>query len=135
MEKVTRRRQTVLDVLDEQIEELEQKLIKVQPLIDELATLRRTRATLLDERRPTGGGGNRRGTILSLEQVVHFLDANGPSTPIEIATALGVNDNMVRSHLNRYLDQRYAKNGEGKWRLIGEGVHAHDEAEEDEGAE
>jgi response regulator of citrate/malate metabolism len=126
MEKVTRRKQSVLDTLDENIEELEEKLKKVQPLIDELAVLRRTRATLLDERRPTGGGG-RRGTMLSLEQVVQFMRENGASTPQEVADKLGVSDTVVRSHFNRYADSRYAKNGDGKWRLIGENTDEEDD--------
>jgi hypothetical protein len=132
MEKVTKRAQTVLDVIDEQIEELEEKLKKAQPMIDELAKLRRTRATLLDERRPTGGGG-RRGTMLSLESVIHYLRENGPSTPQDVATALGVDSTVVRSHFNRYNDSRYAKNnGDGTWRLIGETDDNTEDEEDDE---
>jgi hypothetical protein len=131
MEKVTRRKQTVLDVLDEQIEELEEKLKKAQPMIDELAALRRTRATLLDERRPTGGGG-RRGTMLQLESVIQFVRENGPSTPQEVADKLGVDVTVVRSHFNRYNESRYMKNGDGRWRLIGEDAIPETEEDEDE---
>src|SRR4249920_2637321 len=128
METVTRRKQIILDALDEQIHELEEKLKKAQPMIDELNSLKRTRATLLDERRPTSGGG-RGNTQLTMETMIHQLREHGPQTPAEAASDLGLNENLVRSHLNRYRDQRYAKNGEGKWRLIGEDV------EEDEGDE
>ena len=108
MDKVTRRKQTVLDVLDEQIADLEERLAKAQPLIDELASLKRTRATLLDERSPTSGG-TRRGTMLTLETMVHDLDEHGASSVQEISDRLGVSPTVVRSHLNRYLDQRYTK--------------------------
>ena len=133
MDKVTRRKQTVLDVLDEQIADLEERLAKAQPLIDELASLKRTRATLLDERSPTSGG-TRRGTMLTLETMVHDLDEHGASSVQEISDRLGVSPTVVRSHLNRYLDQRYTKNGDGRWRLIGglnEGADD-DEADDDE---
>jgi hypothetical protein len=130
MEKVTRRKQTVLDVLDEQILELEEKLKKAQPMIDELAALKRTRATLLDERRPTSGGG-RGNTMLTLETMIHFIRENGPATPQEASDALGVPVTVVRSHFNRYNESRYAKNGDGKWRLIGEVVEDEDEGDED----
>jgi hypothetical protein len=131
MEKVTRRKQTFLDVLDEQIEELEEKLKKAQPLIDELAALKRTRATLLDERRPTGGGG-RGNTMLTMETMIHHLRENGPQTPQEAADELGVPVTVVRSHFNRYRDQRYAANGDGKWRLIGEAVETDTDEEGDD---
>lgn len=119
MEKVSDRKQAVLDVLDEQIETLEAKLKKYQPYFDELNALKRTRATLLDERRPTGGGG-RANAQLTMEQVIHDLKQNGPSTPVEIAGRLHVADHIVRSHLNRHADSRYRKNGDGNWSLIGE---------------
>lgn len=126
MEKVSKRAQTVLDVIDEQIEDLEERLKKAQPLIDELARLRRVRATLLDERRPTGGGG-RSNAMLTMETLIHDLREHGASTPQEAADRLGVPVTVVRSHLNRYADQRYAKNGDGKWRLIGETEEEDDE--------
>jgi acetylornithine deacetylase/succinyl-diaminopimelate desuccinylase-like protein len=129
MEQVTRRKQIVLDALDSQIEELEDKLRKAQPMIDELNQLKRTRATLLDERRPTGGGG-RTNAMLSMETMILDMRTNGPSTPQEIADRLGVNVTVVRSHLNRYRDQRYAANGDGKWRLIGENTEEEDDGEE-----
>jgi hypothetical protein len=131
MEQVTRRKQVVLDALDEQINELETKLKKVQPLIDELNSLKRTRATLLDERRVTSGGG-RRATMLTMETMIHYLRENGASTPSEAAEGLGLDENVVRSHFNRYRDQRYSKNGDGRWRLIGEDVETDDEEGEDE---
>lgn len=130
MEKLSKRKTTVLDVLDEQISELEEKLKKAQPMIDELAQLRRTRATLLDERRPTSGGG-RRNAQLSMETVIQDLRTNGSSSPAEIAERVGVDVTIVRSHLNRYRDQRYAQEG-NVWRLIGENGEAPDDDEEEE---
>src|SRR5882724_8976608 len=119
MEKVTKRAQVVLDSIDEQIEDLEERLKKAQPMIDELASLKRTRATLLDERRPTGGGG-RANAQLTMETMIHHLRTSGPQTVQEASDALSISPTIVRSHFNRYADVRYAKNGDGKWRLIGE---------------
>jgi hypothetical protein len=133
MEQLTKRKRAVLDILDAEIDELEEKLKKAQPLIDELNALKRTRATLLDERRPTGGGG-RRNAQLTLEQVIQDLRDNGPSTPPEIAGRVHVDVTIVRSHLNRYKDRRYAVNGDGNWRLIGEDV-TDEMSDEDEGEE
>jgi hypothetical protein len=46
---------------------------------------------------------------------------------------------IVRSHLNRYKDRRYASNGDGRWRLIGEAaagkVAVDGDEDEDEGEE
>jgi len=120
VEKVSRRKQAVLDVLDEEIAELEAKLQKVQPLIDELATLRATRARLLDERMVTSGRGGARVAQLTMETVILDLQQNGASTPIDMAARIGVTESTVRSHLNRYRDQRYRQNGNGEWSLIGE---------------
>ena len=126
MEKVSSRKNAVLEVLDEQIHDLEEKLRKVQPFIDELNQLKRTRATLLSERTATGSVGSR--TRLNMESVIHALreNDNEPMTAIDIASAVGVDPTVVRSHLNRYKDQRYERNGDG-WTLIGE-----DEAEDEE---
>ena len=118
MERVTARKQAVLDVLDEEISRLEIKLAKAQPLIDELAQLKRTRATLLSERSVTGSV--RAGTRVTMEEVVHFLREKGPSDPPSIAACIGADANTVRSHLNRHKDVRYEKNGDGNWRLIGD---------------
>ena len=126
MDAITKRKRAVLEILDEQIEDLEERLKKAQPLIDELAALKRTRATLLDERRVTGGGG-RRDAQLNMEQVIQDLRDNGASTPAEIAERVHVDVTIVRSHLNRYKDRRYATNGDGNWRLIGESTEDTDE--------
>jgi hypothetical protein len=122
MQKVTRRQNAVLDVLDEQIADLEEKLQKAQPLFDELNKLKKTRAVLLSERTVTGGVGSN--TRLTMEEVIHTLRENGNGdgmTPNAIADKLGVDVNTVRSHLNRHKDERYTKNGDGTWDLIGEG--------------
>jgi hypothetical protein len=129
MEKVSNRKQSVLDVLDEQIEELQVKLKKVQPLMDELHALQRSRAALLDERRPTNGA-SRRGSVITMEQIILDLKTNGASTPVEIAERLGVDHTAVRSHLNRYRDQRYRQPVDrGPWELIG---GASDDEEDDD---
>jgi hypothetical protein len=119
MEKVSDRKNRILEAIDEEIHALEEKLQKVQPLIDELNQLKRTRATLLSERTTTGSIGAR--TRLNMESVVHALreNDNEPMTAVDIASAVGVDATVVRSHLNRFKDQRYEKDGEG-WILIGE---------------
>jgi len=128
MEALTKRKSAVLEILDQQIAELEEKLRKAQPFIDELAQLKRTRATLLSERSVTGN--IRSGTRLTMEQVIHAFreNDNEPMTANDLATSIGVDPTVVRSHLNRHADVRYAKNGDGNWRLLGEG-EADDEEE------
>lgn len=126
MEEISNRKNAVLVVLDEQIGSLEKKLAKFQPFIDELAQLKKTRATLLAERTVTGGV--RSGTQVTMEQVIHALreNENEPMTAVEVAAQIGADTTVVRSHLNRHKDVRYHRNGDG-WTLIGEGE------EDDEG--
>jgi hypothetical protein len=131
VEKLTKRTESVLDILDEQIEDLEERLKKVQPLIDELNKLRQTRRVLLSEKQATGGGGHS-GPQLSMEEVVRFLKENGPSGPTEIAEGVGFDDRRVRSHLSRHKGTRYENIANGSWALI-EGEEddlAQDEEEE-----
>ena len=119
MQRVSKRQQAVLDVLDEEIRELQEKLEKVQPLLDELNRLKRTRATLLNERGTTGKISN--GTRLTMEEVIVALrEMGGVASPVDLAQRLAVDDNIVRSHLNRHKDSRYQKMADGTWELIGE---------------
>jgi response regulator of citrate/malate metabolism len=120
MEKLSKRKEAILAVLDEEIGELEEKLRKVQPLIDELNQLRKTRSTLLSERTTTGSVGSAK---LTMESVIHAMRSsdNGSMSTVELAEKLGVSDTVVRSHLNRHADVRYRKDDEGNWALIGEG--------------
>lgn len=124
MEKLTARKQRVLDAMDEEIQELEEKLKKAQPLMDELNQLRRSRAILLSERSVTGGvGANGTGMPrLTMEEVIHALreNDNEPMSVNDLAAALGRNEATVRSHLNRNRDSRYEKNADQEWNLIGE---------------
>lgn len=125
-ENLSPRKALILDILDEQIDELEKKLKKVQPLLDELNQLKRTRATLLSERTTTGAVSST--TRITMEQVIQALrELEGSGTPVQIAEAIGVSDSTVRSHLNRHKNVRYRKNGD-EWALIGD-----DEDEEEEG--
>lgn len=127
MEKLSDRKTRILEALDEEIGELEQKLKKVQPLIDELNQLKRTRATLLSERTTTGSVG---GARITMESVIHALTEGESMTVAELAAALGQNDTAVRSHLNRHKDVRYRKVGD-EWALIGEDDGNDDEEEDD----
>lgn len=126
MEKLTKRQEAVLDVLQEQIEELEEKLKRVQPLIDELNKLKSARRALLSERGTTSGGGGNGRVKLSMEEVVHYLQENPGSTPQEISEALSVDGHIVRSHLSRGKGTRYDLR-DGKWYLTEDS----DEDEED----
>lgn len=120
MEKLTKRKSAVLDILDEQIEELETKLEKVQPLIEELNKLRQTRRVLLDEKGTTGGGGRGNAVQLTQEQVILYMrERDEPVLPEEIAKALGVANGTVRSHLQRHKDTTYEREDDG-WVLVGE---------------
>lgn len=135
MENLTKRQSVVLDVLDEQITDLEDRLKKAQPMIDELNKLKQTRRTLLSERGTTSGAGHS-GPRLTMEEVIVAMRANAETTGAEgmtvedLSEALGFNTSTVRSHLNRHKDERYEKNGNGLWSLIGEDTD--DEDEEDE---
>ncbi len=118
MDKVSKRQSAVLEVLDEQIEELEEKLAKVQPLLNELNRLKQTRRVLLSEKSTTGGGGNPNVQITQ-EEVIRFLRENGTSKPQQIAEGLGVEGTVVRSHLQRHKDTTYERDDEsGEWGLI-----------------
>lgn len=119
MEKITKRKQTVLDVLDDQIAELEEKLAKFQPFINELNQLKATRRTLLAQKGNTSGGGHP-GTQLTQEEVINFLQKNGASTPQEISEGLSVAGTVVRSHLSRHKNVTYERDDEdGTWSYIG----------------
>lgn len=112
-------RDPVLDVIDERIAALEKKLERAQPLVDELNRLRQTRRTLLNEKSATSGPGHS-GPRLTMEEVVHFLQENGPSSAQDISTALGFPSHTVRSHLSRGKGTRYANVDNGTWALTEE---------------
>src|SRR5215831_573165 len=133
MRKLSPREKTILEVLDEEIAELEQKLQKVQPLFDELNRLRKARAVMLDERSTTGGvRSNASGApALTMETVITYLREHGAATTREIADAAGTTVGNVRAHLNRYRDERYRQNGGGEWSLIGEGATEDDDEDEE----
>lgn len=115
MGNVSPRKQAVLNTLDEQIGELESKLAKYKPLLDELAQLKRARAALLGEKALPG-----RRSSLDVEALVEVMRESGePLTPVEIAERMASDANAVRSHLNRNLGARYRKEGRG-WVLVGE---------------
>jgi hypothetical protein len=70
--------------------------------------------------------------MLTMETVIHDLRENGSSIPQDIADRVGVDATVVRSHLNRYRNQRYRLLDEtGEWELIGKNGNAPEE-EDDE---
>lgn len=139
MRKLTNREDTILDILDEQIEELEKKLQKVQPLFDELNRLRKARAVMLDERSTTGNprGGTKtnlgRGSQgAQMETIISYLREHGDASTSELAEYVGTTPGSIRAHLNRYRDERYRQNGEGNWSLIGEDRKEEDDSGDEE---
>lgn len=117
MDKLSSRKTAVLDILDEQIEKLEEKLAKVQPLINELNDLKQTRRVLLSEKKLTGGHGGG-SAQLTQEMVIQFMrEAEGPVQPEDISKRYGVPGASVRSHLNRHKNHTYERTDEG-WQLI-----------------
>lgn len=128
MEKLSKRKKRLLEVFDEEISTLEAALAKFQPRIDELAQLKKARATLLSERTTTGAVGGR--TQLTMEMMVSYFRGNNNewAQPQEIADHYGIPGQIVRSHLSRGKDTRYEYDHEEGWRLIGEG----EEEEEDD---
>src|SRR5262245_24825093 len=117
MDKLTNRKSAVLEVLDAQIEELEKKLAKFQPFIEELNDLKQTRRVLLSEKKLTGGrgGGNAQ---LTQEMVINFMrEQDGPVSPEDIAKHYNVPGASVRSHLNRHKNHTYDRTDDG-WSLI-----------------
>ena len=107
--KMTPRQQAVLTALDEQIADLEAKLARYRPLLDELARLKKARAILLGERRTRG----RSGTLTTAAVLAAMGEAGRPLAPMEIADRTGADGTVVRSHLNRWRDQLYRRDSEG----------------------
>jgi transcription initiation factor IIE alpha subunit len=137
MRKLSTREQTILDAMDEEIEELEKKLQKVQPLFDELNRLRKARGVMLDERsltgKPRGGGKTNLGRGsqgAQMETIITYLREHGEASTTELAEYVGTTVGSIRAHLNRYRDERYRQNGGGNWSLIGEGKED-DDGEDD----
>ena|SRR4249920_2828609 len=120
MEKISTRKRSVLDVLDASIADLEKKLAKAQPLFDELTQLKKTRATLLNERTTTGSINSK--TQLTMEMVIQFFrdTDNAWAQPQQIADHFGVPGGTVRSHLARGKETRYEFDRDQGWRLYGE---------------
>jgi hypothetical protein len=140
--KLSEREKTVLESLDTEIEQLERKLAKVQPLFDELNRLRKARAVMLDERSTTSprGGGSKtnlgRGSQgAQMETIIAYLRENGEASTSELADYVGTTVGSIRAHLNRYRDERYRQNGGGLWSLIGQDRADDDEEETDEDEE
>jgi len=135
MRKLSNRETTVLEALDAEIEELTKKLSKVQPLVDELNRLKKARAVMLDEKSLTGNprGGGRTGNVgAQMETIITYLREHGEASTTELAEYVGTTVASVRTHLNRYRDERYRQNGGGNWALIGtEGEEDEEDDDED----
>jgi DeoR-like helix-turn-helix domain len=134
MRKLSTREDTILEALDVEIEALEKKLQKVQPLFDELNRLRKARAVMLDEKSPTGnprggrgGGTGRVQPGAQMETIIAYLREHESASTSELAEYVGTTVGTIRAHLNRYRDERYRQNGGGNWSLIGKDREEDDE--------
>jgi DNA repair exonuclease SbcCD ATPase subunit len=133
MRKLSPREKVVLEALDEEIEELEAKLQKVQPLFDELQRLRKARSVMLDERSTTGKPRGKNGGGAQMETIITYLREHATATTTELAEYVGTTVPTIRAHLNRYKDERYHTDGNGTWSLIGtDRVDEEDDDEADE---
>jgi|SRR4249919_3098789 DNA-binding transcriptional ArsR family regulator len=137
MRKLSSRESSVLEALDAEIEALAKKLEKVQPLVDELNRLRKARAVMLDEKSLTGNprGGSRSGgggTGAQMETIITYLREHGEASTTELAEYVGTTAASIRTHLNRYRDERYRQNGSGNWSLIGADDDEEDDEDDDE---
>jgi CRP-like cAMP-binding protein len=140
MRKLSTREDTILEALDVEIEALEKKLQKVQPLFDELNRLRKARAVMLDEKSTTGNprGGGRKTNLgrnsqgAQMETIIAYLRENEEASTSELAEYVGTTVGSIRAHLNRYRDERYRQNGDGNWSLIGKDREEDDEQEEED---
>jgi CRP-like cAMP-binding protein len=131
--KLSNRETTILEAMDAEIEELAKKLEKVQPLVDELQRLRRARSVMLDEKSLTGkprSGGRSGNTGAQMETVIAYLREHGEASTTELADYVGTTVASIRTHLNRYRDERYRQTSDGNWALIG--ADADDPEEEDD---
>ena len=122
MRELSRAEQTILDTIDQEIDEIDEKLAPFQELIEQKNRLVKTKATLLNEkptRSSSGSGGSGR-AVLTHEQVTQAFRSAGEKylTGPQIAEMTGNNLSTVRSHLNRGRGQMYKKKGDA-WRLIG----------------
>lgn len=110
----------IVESIEEELEAIEKKLRKYDPLIQQRTKLQAARRALLNERSATGGGGGRG---LSQAEVVDYMrehsDEEGVAgfTVYDIAKGLGVTEAVVRGHLNRGKDERFEKAADNKWDL------------------
>jgi CRP-like cAMP-binding protein len=121
--------------MDAEIEELAKKLEKVQPLVDELQRLRRARSVMLDEKSLTGkprAGGRSGNTGAQMETVIAYLREHGEASTTELADYVGTTVASIRTHLNRYRDERYRQTNDGNWALIGEDPDRTDDEDDDD---
>ena len=119
MDEITQVQQAVLDTVNVEVEKLERRLLKYQPLKAELDRLLQVRRVLLSEKSMTGGKGGAGNAKVTQEEVITFLRDNQPCEPQEISAGLSVDGTIIRSHLNRHKGTSYERTTEG-WVLIGE---------------
>lgn len=76
----------------------------------------------------TGSGGSR----ITSDEVHVWLAANGPATTQDMASALSTTDAVIRGHMSRGKDERFARNGDGKWHVVDHEVNSENGEEDDD---
>ncbi len=104
---------SVLERIENRIEEVEREIASIAPLVNERTRLLRARALIRGEPEPTA----RQPLALprvTREDVFEHLTRNPGSRAGEIAAALGVGQGAVSAHLQRGKGRRFACRA-GRW--------------------
>jgi hypothetical protein len=76
----------------------------------------------------TGSGGPR----ITSDEVHQWLEAHGPASTQEMATALSTNDAVIRGHMSRGNNERFERNGDGKWHVVDHEKEEDDDSDDGE---
>lgn len=122
---------TALEAIDEQLESINEKMRKYEPLIEAKKSLEASKRSLLGGARLTSGNNGMR---LRQEDLVLYLKENPGLKVQEIAEHFGTPYSTVGSHLLRGRDERFLQTASKRWyvRDPEEGIDTVDDIEEDE---
>jgi DNA-binding transcriptional ArsR family regulator len=102
---------SALAAIEDRIEEIENEISAVAPLVHERARLLRARAVIRGEPPPRDGAHRAR---ITRGDVFEFLARNPGSRAGEIAAGLGVGQGAVSAHLYRGKGRRFTSRA-GRW--------------------